>query len=103
MHWKIDISIDGDELALVRFRPAIGVIVMSGIVASLEAVIAVEPTGVEPTGVEPTGVEPTGVEPTGAEPSWPATSICRTVVSPVAPRQVPPAFGMRPSGAHHAA
>src|SRR5207253_105712 len=52
----------------------------SGIAASFDTPIAVEPTGVEPTGVEPTGVEPTGVEPTGAEPIWPPTSICRTVV-----------------------
>src|SRR5439155_20372588 len=74
----------------------------SGMFASSEAEMLVEPTGVDPTGVEPTGVEPTGVEPTGAEPSWPATSICSTVVVASAFRQLPPSFGMIPPGPHQA-
>src|SRR5690242_2625092 len=66
---------------------------VSGMFASSDAEMSVEPTGVEPTGVEPTGVEPTGVEPTGAEPSWPATSICSTLVDGFTFAQLPPGSG----------
>src|SRR4051812_8779449 len=65
----------------------------SGMFARSDAETLVEPTGVEPTGVEPTGVDPTGVEPTGAEPSWPATSICSTLVDEVTFAQLPPSSG----------
>src|ERR1700716_495063 len=98
----------GSSLPAVKASPSVpvvqsagvlqidGTMVERGIVARRDALIAVEPTGVEPTGVEPTGVEPTGVEPTGAEARSPATSIWSTVVSAVAPRQLPPLLGIKP-------
>ena len=74
----------------------------SGMFASSDEGMSVEPTGVEPTGVDPTGVEPTGVDPTGAEPSWPPTSICSTLVDGVAFVQSPPLSGISPPAPHQA-